>query len=72
MTLDNPHLSALLAALALKVCPKCGSLGFIRTSESKGDSRLYYLRCRCGHRWKRMGVVPSQASHLRVTQPRGE
>ena len=51
--LDPQHVTALLAAIAWKVCPVCGRLGVVRTSKRAGGATVKYLRCPdCGERFK--------------------
>jgi len=46
--LSRRELARLLSALLARVCPRCHSLGVVRTSRGA----LRYYRCKCGHRWK--------------------
>ena len=47
-SLPAATLASLLAQVA-RVCPRCGSRMFVRTSKrTKAGDRLAHLRCRCG------------------------
>jgi len=58
---EQAAVAALLASLpwAWRICPRCHSLGYIRTSRRVGQShRICYLKCRnCGFSFKRGRTV---------------
>lgn len=61
-------LAGLLAAVA-RLCPMCGSPATIRTSRQlRGEERVAYLVCDCGHSWK-SSVVGVQHSPMENPKP---